>query len=225
MKIQTASVLAAILWCIAGLMGCTDVSSSGPTPPEFNSEFRFLNAASELGDVSITLDLGPNISNIGFGAASSHQTYPSGNRVATLSNGDTLRIAMTSDQRATVVILPMTSETREFVKLVERRVFDPPTTSTGRLRLVHAGVAGSDAGASVDITVAGPDTVSISALAFRGDSGYFSLTPGSYTISAVETGGDGTVIATTSVEVGNARATSALTGDMSSLSFSNLTDN
>ncbi len=126
MKCNTTFVVLTLLLCAAWFVGCADVSSTGPTPPEFFSEYRFLNADSDLGDVNISLDLGPSVSGLEFMEANPHQTYPSGNRVGIIpSTNDTLRIAMTSDQRATVMLLPQTGATREFIKLIERRIFDP----------------------------------------------------------------------------------------------------
>lgn len=225
MRFQTAAVVLAI-FCLAWLMGCADVSSTGPTPPEFNSEYRFLNAAPDLGSVNIAFDLGPAVSGLDFATANSHQAYPSGNRLAVLSNSDSLRVAFTSDQRATVVILPMTGTTREFVKLVERRLIDSATTTNGRLRVVNTLVSGSAEGPAVDVTVAGADTtVSVDGLAYRGDSGYLALPSGNYTVSAVASG-DSTVIVSTSITLSNARSTSVLVGDAGSgASAVNLTDN
>ncbi len=125
-KSLPTTVMLMLLLCVAWLVGCVDVSSTGPDAPVINSEFRFLNAAGDLGDVNITLDLGNAVSSLAVGATNTHQTYPSGNRLAVLSNGDSLRIAMTAEQRATVMILPLSAPdaTREFIKLVERRIFD-----------------------------------------------------------------------------------------------------
>ncbi len=228
MNLKTTTVVLASL-CLAWLVGCADVSSTGPTPPEFFSEYRFLNADSDLGDVNISLDLGPSVSGLGFMDANSHQTYPSGNRLGVLSNGDSLRIAMTSEQRATVMILPRTGATREFIKLIERRIFDPPTTSSGRLRVAHA-VVTTDADGnlvpapSVDVTITGADTVAVEALEYTDNSGYLELTPGNYTLSVVATG-DSTVLATTDVAVSNARATSVLAGDLGAAAWINMQDN
>lgn len=130
MNLKTTIVLV-MLVSLTWLVGCIDVSSTGPTPPTIESEFRYLNAAADLPSVSISLDLGPAVGSINFGEANAHQTYPSGNRVGVTSpDGDTLRIATTAEQRATVVLLTKeTGATRTFKKLIERRIFDPATQS------------------------------------------------------------------------------------------------
>ncbi len=124
MRFNTTTVVLALLLTVVWLVGCVDVPSNGPEVPTIESEYRFLNAASDLGSVGITMDLGPAVSGLAFGSSNSHQTYPSGNRLAVLDNGDSLRVAVTAEQRATVMILPLTGQTREFVKLIERRIFD-----------------------------------------------------------------------------------------------------
>ncbi|MFQ5650086.1 MAG: DUF4397 domain-containing protein [bacterium] len=192
------------LLCVAWLVGCTDVPSTGPPTPEFNSEFRFLNAAGDLADVSIVFDTGPAVNGLGFGTANTHQTYPSGNRVATLSSGDTLRVAMTSDQRATVMLMDKTGATREFIKLIERRIFDPATTSAALFRGVHAS---PDAG-DIEFTVTGADTVSGTA-SFKDVSPYLSVTAGDYTLTVTTASGD---TLTTSLSLSNMRHTGVLVG-------------
>ena len=220
-SILRSMMLLTILVFSAWLLSCVDVPSTGPTPPEINSEFRFLNAAADAGNVSFSFDLGDAISGLDFGEASSHQTYPSGNRLAVLSNGDSLRIAMTAEQRATVVLLPKTLATREFVKLIERRIFDP--AGTAQIRVAHAGLAGAAAGGDLDVTVVGADTFTVT-VSYRGVSDYASVPAGSYTLTATASG-DTVAVATTTVDVSNSRSTSVIIDDVSAPSFVNLSDN
>lgn len=224
MSLKLIKAMLVILLFSAWLTSCVDVSSTGPTPPEFNSEYRFLNGAADLGNVSISFDLGDAVSSLDFGAANSHQTYPSGNRLAVVSNGDSLRIAMTSEQRATVLILPLTGTVREFVKLIERRIFDPAGTSTARIRVAHAGLAGAAAGGDLDVTVAGADTSFTWTVSYRGFTSYAQVPAGSYTLTATASG-DSVAVATTTVNLSNSRYTSVITGDVSAPSFVDLSDN
>ena len=48
MKLKATIVILSSLLLSVWLLSCVDVSSTGPTPPEFNSEFRFLNALTIL---------------------------------------------------------------------------------------------------------------------------------------------------------------------------------
>ncbi len=224
MKLKATIVILSSLLLSVWLLSCVDVSSTGPTPPVINSEFRFLNGAADAGNVGFAFDLGAAVSGLGFGEANSHQTYPSGNRLAVASNGDSLRIAMSAEQRATVVVLPLTLATREFVKLIERRIFDPAGISTAKIRVAHAGLAGAAAGGDLDVTFAGADTSWTVTVSYRGVSGYASVPSGSYTLTATASG-DSVAVATTTVDVSNTRATSVIIGDVSAPSFVNLSDN
>ncbi|PJF33657.1 MAG: hypothetical protein CUN57_01570, partial [Phototrophicales bacterium] len=107
MKHKTTTAMLILFVVSAWLVSCADVPSNGPTPPEFNAQFRFVNAAQDLGSVTLSVD-GQSQGTIDYMGATDHITYPAGSRVAVLSSGDTLNVAMSTDQRATVVILPMT---------------------------------------------------------------------------------------------------------------------
>ena len=223
MKLKATIVILSSLLMSVWLMSCIDVSSTGSTPPTIESEFRFVNGAEDAGIVSMTFDFGSSVSALGFGESNAHQDYPSGNRVAALSDGDTLRIAMTAEQRATVVVLPLTLPTREFIKAIERRIFDIPSTLTTGIRVIHAAVAGAAAGGDLDVTFASADTSVTTTVSFRGVSGYAAVPAGSYTVTATATG-DTVVVATTTVAV-SGRSTSVIMGDVSAPSFVNLSDN
>lgn len=219
MKYKTTTAMLILFVVAAWLVSCVDVPSNGPTPPEFNSEFRFVNAAKDLGSVTLTVD-GQSQGTLDYMGATGHAVYPSGNRVAVLSNGDTLNVAMTTDQRATVVLLPKSGASREFAKLIERRTFDPSSTPTARVRLFHAATAGD-----IDVTVAGADTSVTKSLAFKDNSGYLNIPAGSYTIS-VFASGDTTAMATTTISATNIRQTTIIGGDASagSVDLINLSD-
>ncbi len=225
MKLKATIVILSSLLLSVWLMSCIDVSSTGVTPDLLKSEFRFLNAAADAGSVGFTFALAgqPAVGALDFGESNSHQTYDSGSRSATLSNGDAFIIAMSAEQRATVVLLPMTLSTREFVKLIERRTFDNPSTLTSGIRVVHAGLAGAAAGGDLDVTFASADTSVTRTVSYRGVSDYARVPAGSYTVT-VTASGDTTVVATTTVDV-STRATSVIIGDVSAPSFANLVDN
>ena len=225
MKLKATIVILSSLLMSVWLVSCLDVSSTGVLPDPLKSQYRFLNAAADAGSVGFTFDLAgqPAVSALAFGEANSHQTYDSGSRNATLSNGDSFIIAMTAEQRATVMLLPMTLSTREFVKLIESHTFDAPGSLSTGLRVAHAGVAGTAAGGDLDVTFASADTSVTTTVSFRGVSGYAAVPAGSYTVTATATG-DTVVVATTTVEV-SGRSTSVIMGDVSAPSFVNLSDN
>ena len=232
MKFITTAVMLTIMLMVVWLVGCTDVPSTAPDPIEVNSEYRFLNAAPDLNSVDLSFDLGPAVSGLAFQASNSHATYPSGARVGVASSGDTLRIAMTTDQRATVLILPLTESFREFIKLIERRIFDPATTPTARIRVVHVAVdsAAVDtviAGSALDVTITGTDTsITVSGLTYKGNSGYFSVPAGSYQLD-VFAAGDTNAVMTTTITAATSRYTSVITGNLGggTAAFVNLADN
>ena len=225
MRLRTTTAMLSLALGLAWLVGCTDVPSNGPAPPEVNSESRFLNADANL-TASLAFDLGPAVSGLAFGQATSHQTFPAGARIAAVSGEDSLRIAMTTDQRATFIILPKTTDFREVLRIVERRIFDPPAVNPGKLQVVYVGAdATGAAGPAVDIVVTGADTtLSLNNSAFKFSSGYQNIPAGSYTID-VFVGGDSTASATTTVAVGNSRYTSVIVSDATgALSFVDMAD-
>jgi len=225
MKLKATIVILSSLLLSVWLMSCIDVSSTGIPPELLKSEFRFVNAAADAGNVSFSFDLAgqPAVSDLGFGEANSHQTYDSGSRNATLSNGDSFIIAMSAEQRASVVLLPMTLSTREFLKAIERKTFLNPSTLATGIRVIHAGVAGAAAGDDLDVTFASADTSVTTTVSYRGVSDYASVPAGSYTVT-VTASGDTTVVGTTTVDF-SFRATSVIIGDVSAPSFVNLLDN
>jgi endonuclease YncB( thermonuclease family) len=220
MHFKTKSALPPILLLAAWLMSCADVPSTGPTPPELLSQFRFVHAAGDLGDVGVAVD-GSSIGSLAFKGALPYREFPAGSRVAVLSNGDTLRVAMESYKRGTVLILPKTGPAREFVKLNERRVFDPVNTGEAWLRVVHAAEA-----PEVDVRIAGVDTtITLSAAAYRAATDYLRIPEGNYTIR-VAAAGDTTALLTFSLSAVNKRQTSVILGSVSAgtLALINLAD-
>lgn len=204
MSLKTTTVMLTLLIAAVWLVSCVDVPSKGPTPPEFNAEFRFVSAAEALGDVGISVD-GESIGTLSFMGEIAHRQYPAGARVATLDNGDILRVAMTTDQRGTVLVLPLTGAEREFIKLVERRIFDPAATANALARFVHAS---PDAG-DIEVTTAGSETTITETASFRGVSDYVSVPAGNYTITVTTASGD---TIETSITLSNMRQTDVLMG-------------
>jgi hypothetical protein len=200
-------------------MSCADVPSTGPEPPELIAEFRFVHAAGDLGKIGVKVD-GSNLGDVTFKGAIPHTEFPAGNRVAVLSTGDTLRFAMESYKRGTVVILPKAGPLREFVKLSERRVFDPVNTSQALLRIVHAAQA-----PELFVKIAGASrTVRLNGVAFKGDSDYLQVPAGNYTITVTAASDTATVLAAATLEAANKRQTSVILGSTGGLELVNLTD-
>ena len=205
MQFKVTTVILSVLVLSVWLISCVDVPSTGPPTPEFNASFRFINAAEDLGDVGISVD-GTTVATVSFGAETpTHDTYPAGSRQVSLSNGDTFPVAMTTDQRGTVLLLPLTGTIREFIKLIEGGIFDQPVTTTA-IRIVHAS---PDAG-DVEFTLTGADTISGTA-SYRSVSAYSAVPAGDYTYTIVTAAGDTTEA---SVSLGNMRHTAVLMGSV-----------
>lgn len=217
MKFKVTTVILSVLVLSVWLISCVDVPTNGPPPPDFSSEFRFVSAAADLGDVGVSVD-GQSIGNVTFMGEIAHADYPSGNRVVTLSNGDELRVPMTFDERATVLILPLTAAVREFIKLVERRTYQTAATSTARFRIVHAS---PDAGFAT-VTVVGADTTLSGEGIYRDFTEYASIPAGDYAITVIAAAGD---TVTGNVTLANTRQTCVLVGSTGSLSLLSLSDN
>ncbi|MCZ6672473.1 MAG: hypothetical protein O7C75_05970, partial [Verrucomicrobia bacterium] len=204
------------------LISCVDVPSSGPTPPEFIAEFSFANAAEDLVDVAILVD-GQSIGTVPFGMQTDHGRYDAGSRAVTLGNGDQFPVAMTTDQRGTVLLLPLTGTIREFIKLVERQIFQDATTSTAAIRAVHAS---PDAG-EVVVTlaaIAGADTVTETLSNYRDVGSYHSVAAGDYIVTLTI---GGTEIPAGIVTLSNMRQTGVVAGFVanSSITLFGLEDN
>ncbi len=208
-------MLTSSLAAVALLLGCADVPSTGPTPPDLRAEFRFVNAAPELGNVQVSVD-GVARGSIDFAGNLNHQSYPAGSRSVALSNGETQFVAMPTNARGTVVLLPAAAGApREFFNLAERRIFDAPRTA---LRVLNFNTTY----AVVVRVKAGADTVSTTNLAYKGDSGYQNLAAGTYDIE-VKNAADGAVLTTTSVNVTTSHTTMILGN--AAVAVSNLSDN
>jgi hypothetical protein len=218
----TRALLSATLLLLAvWLMSCADVPSTGPTPPEMVSQFRFVHAAGDLGNVGVSVD-GASVGNITYKGATTHTQFPAGSRVAVLSNSDTLRIGMESYSRGTFVLLPKAGSVRDFIKLTERRIFDPSTTGAALVRIVHAAAA-----PDLFVKISGDGgTIRLTGVAFRSDSGYLQMPAGSYTITVAAASDTVTALATTTLNAANKRQTSIILGDAgaNALELVNLAD-
>lgn len=199
----------------AAVLSCADVPSTGPTPPDFRAEFRFVHAAPELGNVQLAVD-GVQQGALDYAGDLAHREYPAGSREVALSSGDRQFVAMSTNLRGTVVLLPATAGApREFFRLSERRVFDAPQ--------VAFRVANFYAPATVDVTVtAGADTVLAASLAYKGVSNYQAVPAGSYTVEA-KIAGSNTVLVSSPLSVSTSH-TSMILGDASAALIKNVAD-
>ncbi|MBD3376636.1 DUF4397 domain-containing protein [candidate division KSB1 bacterium] len=210
-----------VLMLVAALMtGCVDVPADGPTPPEYKAQFRFVHAANDVGDVAVSVD-GQSVGNLSFAGVIPHSEFLAGSRTVKLGNEE-FPVAMSTEQRGTVVVLDQQQGARAYIKLVERRLFDAETTEQGNLRLVHAAKA-----PAVDLEVVGSDTsFAYEGVGYEAATPYAKIPAGTYEVM-VYAAGDTNAILTTSVNVGNKRHSSLVVGDAEAgtLSFLNLEDN
>jgi len=206
---STFLLLGAFMLLVALLSGCVDVPTSGPTPPALKAEYRFIHAASDLGEVGVSVD-GKSVGTFNFRQGIDHQEYTSGTKEVALSDGETLLVSMSTDYRGTFVILGKEAGERTFLKLQERRMFDNPTVAdtVGAIRPVHC----SPDAPSVDITIAGPGgSFTWSGVAYRRIGAYQRVTPGDYTVTVKPAGGTDAVL-TSTVTVGKQRNTVLVVG-------------
>ncbi|HPR87850.1 MAG TPA: DUF4397 domain-containing protein [bacterium] len=208
---STYLLIGAILLTLALVMGCVDVPTEGPTPTPLRSEYRFIHAATDMGNVSLTVQ-GKAAGSVDFKGSIAHADYGSGTKELLLSNGDYLLISLSTDYRGTFVLLNKEGVDRTYLKLTERRIFDSATivdtVSVGAIRPVHCS---ADAGAA-DIYVDGPGgSFSWKNVAYRGIGAYQKVTPGDYTVT-VKAAGGADALYTTTVAVGTERNTVIVMG-------------
>ncbi len=198
------------------LLSCADVPSTGPETPEVVSEFRFVHAAPELGSVQVTVD-GVSQGDLTFSNSLAYKQFPAGSRQVALSNGETQFVAMSTDLRGTVALLPSVGgAAREFFRISERRIFDTPNLAVRVLNL--------NPNFSVDVRViAGTDTVTNATLAYKGDTGYRVVAARNYTVE-VKQAGSSTVLASSPLMVSTSH-TAMILGDAAAVTVKSLSDN
>lgn len=223
MRQKSTTALLSLIVTAAWLVGCADVPSTGPTPPNYVAQFRFIHAAGDLGNVGVSVD-GAAIGTLAFQGVIPYAQFPAGARVATLSSGDTLRVGMQPERRGTVVLLQRIGQTRDFLTLTERRVFDPVATNQALVRIVNVA---AEPGLDVQV-IAGADTaIAEGGMVLRDDTGYRQIAAGSYTISLIATGDvTNTVLASATLNAANKRQTSFIVGSLAggTLGIINLSD-
>ena len=206
MRLKIKSIMLAVLGVTALLLSCADVPSEGPTPPEFFAEFRFFSAAFDAGSVSVSVD-GEGVGSASFAGSIAHQQFLAGSRMVSAGGVDQ-PIAMDTDQRGTVVILPDLGSGRSLLKLAERRIFDSEATSQAMFRVVHAANA-------PDITVSITDSeghVEEASVTFgQISNNYITLAGGAFMLSIVSD--DGTVNIQGDLSLSNRRLTQVLVGN------------
>jgi len=198
------------------LLSCADVPSTGPDTPEVLSEFRFVHAAPELGSVQVMVD-GASQGDLTFANSLAYKQFPAGSRQVGLSNGESQFVAMSTDLRGTVALLPSVGgAAREFLRISERRIFDTPQVAVRVLNL--------NPSVSVDVRViAGTDTVTNATLAYKGDTGYRVVTARDYTVE-VKQAGTNTVLTSAPLAVSTSH-TALILGDANAVTVKGLSDN
>jgi hypothetical protein len=215
-------VVLGILTMAALLVSCADVPSTGPDIKDQRALYRFINGAVDLANVTVTVD-GSSVGALAYQANTSYLDLPAGSRKVALSSSaaDTARIAMDSDRKGTVVILPKigTAE-RGFINIRERRVFDPVGSATAaQVQFLNASTD-----VTADVTILGPDTVTVTDLGFRSNTGYRNLKPGNYTVSVTEHGST-TVLGSTTFSVAvSKRFTTVIMGSKAALAVKQFVD-
>lgn len=230
MSLRKTMVLLTMLLMAAWLVSCADVPSTGPDLPDLTAQYRFLNAAQDLGSVGITVD-GSSIGTLGYKEMSNYQQFPAGARTVVLSTGDTLALSFSTKWYGTIIILPKYAAFRDYFKLNLRRYFDPETyepeeftfsvegndttvtLDRSGLRFVHAGLD------TVDVTVERSEpAIPNSDPVFASEGGVtidtqfgVRMPTGTYTIT-VKKAGEDTVLLSQQITAANKRYTAILLG-------------
>ncbi len=213
MSSKTMRLILSVCSVSALLLGCADVPTSGPETPAVLSEFRFVHAALELGSVQVAVD-GAAQGDLVFGNSLGYKQFPAGSREVALSNGEKQFVAMSTDLRGTIALLPSAGGTREFFRISERRIFDTPNLAVRVLNL--------NPNVSVDVRViAGTDTVTSARLAYKGDTGYRVVTARDYTVEVKQ---GSTVLASAPLTVSTSHTVMVL-GNAGAVSIKALADN
>jgi len=220
MKTQTKItylLFGVVLLTVAAFLSCVDVPTKGPDPLPAIAGYRFIHAATDLGNVALSVD-GVAKGNLSFKGSIGHQQYTAGTREVTLSDGETLLVSMTTDIRGTIVLIDKEAGERAFLKLTERRVIDDPTTATGRVRVVYL----CPDGPAMTFKVVGAETAEWAALNYKGVGAYKEVPAGDYTLQ----GNDGdTPMVNYPVTIGNTRTTIFVIGKAASLDVLAVADN
>ncbi len=199
-------------------LSCVDIPNKEPAIPDPVGAYRFIHAATDLGDVGIKID-GVSKGNLAFKGILNHDWYPAGTRQVLLSNGDTLLVSVATEMRGTFCILDKEKDARAFIRLQERRTFDSATLGEkGAVRVVHL----CPDGPSLTFSVAGAETVDLGSLAYKGVGSYKTVTPGNYNLVGKD--GNNTLV-DWPITVGNTRMTVLIVGKAASLSVMPLNDN
>lgn len=242
MSLFKTMVLLTMLCITAWLIGCADVPSTGPELPDITAQYRFYNAAQDIGSVGISVD-GTSAGNIGYKEKTGYAEFLAGSREVVLSTGDTLALSFSTKYYGTIIILPKYSTFRDYYKHNLRRYFDPETYEPAEftfdvqghdttVTLDKSGMALISASLdTVDVTVersepAIPDSDPVFA-----DVGGFSvdskigvrIPTGTYTITVTESGG-ATVLLTKQITAANKRYTGVLVGSGGTLELIMLED-
>lgn len=240
MSWKTTTAVFVSLMLAALLVGCADVPSTGPTPPELKAEFRFVNAAADLDGSAVSVD-GAGVGTLaGSGSVLAYRTYDSGSRTVTIGS-ESVTISMETDWRGTVFLMPQVTigdlTTRQFVKVNERRVFDDPVSkkevvaedgtksmeNSPRFRFVNA----VNAELPVDVTLWLNDSTEVdfaSNVESQDYDGYAFVDMADYTVYVMDhaTGDTLTSFATGSLSA--KRYTAVIWGDAGSVAGTTLAD-
>ena len=228
---QSYLALSIIILIMIGL-GCANVPSTAPDLPNLIAEFRFVNAAADVGalammvgeteeeDGTVTFIADKDLGTVDYGTYTDYSTYPSGNKAIIVSTtSDTLRSAMGSYRYGTVIVLPKTGAVRGILRLLERKTFELAAVDTGMVRFVNVCMLEDD----VTLTITSATDTLGTTIAYGEAYAHTQMPPGLYKVDALV---DGYPRATTNISVSNKKWTTLLMGtDEKNLRFVNLMEN
>jgi hypothetical protein len=200
---KTCTVVVGIFVIAALVVSCADVPSTGPTIKDQRSLYRFINAASDLTSATLSVD-GGSVGAVAYQGNSQYIDFPAGSRRVIATGGaapDTGQIAMDTDQKGTVVILPKrsTDKARLFLNVRERRVFDPTGVDTAATVVV----ANTSPDMAIDVSLVGANTYKVANVVFAEAASNLKsafVPAGDYTINVTQKDST-TVLATSTVSL------------------------
>ena len=188
--------------CIAamalGPLGCVDVPSTGPQLPDYRSNFRFINAASDASPGQLFID-GKSQGSLTLSQATAYLDLPAGSRqlvVAGNATRDTVTKAFVTDRRGSVLLFTKGAAAgaiRTVTILNERFSYDTlgatVPADTALVRLAN-GLSDGTASQAVDVKrVTGTDTLSVATgVAFSAVTGYVKVPAGQHTLLVMAAG-------------------------------------
>ena len=161
-SMSSKSYLVALSIIVIMVIGfsCADIPSQAPPFPKFMSKVRYIDVATDLGDVGVVMD-GTTKANLSVGEASAYFDEAAGTKKFKLEGGaamDTASIHLDTDDVIALYIVPRAdANAPRFVKKAERRLYRDVAPSDTLAKVMVAQMCDSTLAVSVE-SISGADT-------------------------------------------------------------------